>query len=94
MGSVHDIDNYDITGDGVKVNTTGVSNSKLALFQSILKIDYLGWHFFQDLIVGKSDGNIEVYAYDDGDDSEPILKYAHVSSYLFLDQFFPLIFSL
>ena len=45
-------------------------------------------HFFQDLIVGKSDGNIEVYAYDDGDDSEPILKYAHVSSGLFLDQFF------
>ena len=42
----------------------------------------IAWHdtFFQDLIVGKSDGNIEVYAYDDGDDSEPILKYAHVSS--------------
>ena len=36
----------------------------------------------QDLIVGKSDGNIEVYAYDDGDDSEPILKFAYVSTVL------------
>ena len=35
--------------------------------------------YMQDLIVGKSDGNIEVYAYDDGDDSEPILKFAYVS---------------
>ena len=35
--------------------------------------------YLQDLIVGKSDGNIEVYAYDDGDDSEPILKFAYVS---------------
>ena len=38
--------------------------------------DYI---YLQDLIVGKSDGNIEVYAYDDGDDSEPILKFAYVS---------------
>jgi len=42
------IDNYDITGDGMK-----------------------------DLIVGRHDGNIEIYAYDD--DSEPILKFAFVS---------------
>jgi len=42
------IDNYDITGDGVK-----------------------------DLIVGRHDGNIEVYAYDD--ESEPILRFTHVS---------------
>jgi Bardet-Biedl syndrome 7 protein len=41
------IDNYDITGDGVK-----------------------------DLIIGRHDGNIEVYAYDD--ESEPILKFTHV----------------
>ena len=42
------IDNYDITGDGVK-----------------------------DLIVGRHDGNIEVYAYDD--ESEPILKFSNVT---------------
>ena len=49
-GAVQSIDNYDITGDGVK-----------------------------DLIVGRHDGNIEVYAYDEGDETEPILKYSHVS---------------
>ena len=49
-GSVQTIDNYDITGDGVK-----------------------------DLIIGRHDGNIEVYAYDEGDDSEPVLKYSHVT---------------
>ena len=32
----------------------------------------------KDLIVGRHDGNIEVYAYDEGEDSEPILKYSHV----------------
>lgn len=50
-GAVQSMDNYDITGDGVK-----------------------------DLIVGRHDGNIEVYAYDEGDDCEPILKYSHVTS--------------
>ena len=48
-GSVQSIDNYDITGDGIK-----------------------------DLIIGRHDGNIEVYAYDEGEDAEPILKYSHV----------------
>lgn len=45
------MDNYDITGDGVR-----------------------------DLIVGRHDGNIEVYTYDDdmGEDSEPTLKFTHV----------------
>ena len=51
-GAVQSIDNYDITGDGVK-----------------------------DLIVGRHDGNIEIYAYDEGDESEPILKYSHVSHF-------------
>ena len=46
---VQSIDNYDITGDGVK-----------------------------DLIVGKHDGNIEIYAYEDGEDTEPLLKYTYV----------------
>ena len=50
-GIVQTIDNYDITGDGVK-----------------------------DLIVGKHDGNIEVYTYEDGEDTEPSLKYTYVSS--------------
>ena len=36
-GAVQSIDNYDITGDGIK-----------------------------DLIIGRHDGNIEVYAYDEG----------------------------
>ena len=49
-GAVQDMDNYDITGDGVK-----------------------------DLIVGKNDGNLEIYAYDDGEDSEPMLKFVFVS---------------
>jgi hypothetical protein len=49
-GVIQSMDNYDITGDGVK-----------------------------DLIIGRHDGNIEVYAYDEGDDSEPVLKYSHVS---------------
>ena len=48
-GIVQAIDNYDITGDGVK-----------------------------DLIVGKHDGNIEVYTYEDGEDTEPSLKYVYV----------------
>ena len=50
-GIVQAIDNYDITGDGVK-----------------------------DLIVGKHDGNIEVYTYEDGEDTEPTLKYTYVSA--------------
>ena len=50
-GIVQAIDNYDITGDGVK-----------------------------DLIVGKHDGNIEVYSYEDGEDTEPLLKYVYVST--------------
>ena len=49
-GAVQSLDNYDISGDGVK-----------------------------DLIVGRHDGNIEVYSYDDGDETEPLLKYTHVS---------------
>ena len=49
-GIVQAMDNYDITGDGVK-----------------------------DLIVGKHDGNIEVYTYEDGEDTEPSLKYVYVS---------------
>ena len=53
-GSVQSIDNYDITGDGIK-----------------------------DLIIGRHDGNIEVYAYDEGEDSEPILKYSHVCLFSF-----------
>ena len=48
-GSVQCIDNYDITGDGVK-----------------------------DLIVGKHDGSIEVYQYEDGEESEPQMKFSHV----------------
>ena len=48
-GSVQSIDNYDITGDGIK-----------------------------DLIIGRHDGNIEVYVYDEGEESEPQLKYSHV----------------
>ena len=48
-GAVQSLDNYDISGDGVK-----------------------------DLIVGRHDGGIEVYSYDEGDESEPILKYSHV----------------
>ncbi len=43
------IDNYDVSGDGVR-----------------------------DLIVGRSDGGIEVYAYDEGEESEPVLKFANV----------------
>ena len=50
-GIVQAIDNYDITGDGVK-----------------------------DLIIGKHDGNIEVYTYEDGEDTEPSLKYVYVST--------------
>ncbi len=48
-GVIQSMDNYDITGDGVK-----------------------------DLIIGRHDGNIEVYAYDEGDEAEPVLKYSHV----------------
>ena len=48
-GAVQSLDNYDISGDGVK-----------------------------DLIVGRHDGSIEVYSYDEGDETEPILKYSHV----------------
>ena len=50
-GIVQALDNYDITGDGVK-----------------------------DLIVGKHDGNVEVYTYEDGEDTEPSLKYVYVSN--------------
>ena len=49
-GSVTCLDNYDVSGDGIR-----------------------------DLIVGRHDGSVEVYAYDEGDDSEPVLKYSTVS---------------
>ena len=49
-GAVQCLDNYDITGDGVK-----------------------------DLIVGKHDGSIEVYSYEDGEECEPMLRFSHVS---------------
>ncbi|TRY73217.1 hypothetical protein TCAL_01950 [Tigriopus californicus] len=54
-GAILSMDNYDITGDGVR-----------------------------DLIVGRHDGNIEVYTYDDdiNEDSEPTLKYTHVRTIL------------
>ena len=45
------MDNFDITGDGVR-----------------------------DLIVGRHDGNVEVYAYDEGEEAEPVLKFVQVSS--------------
>ena len=48
-GAVQCLDNYDITGDGVK-----------------------------DLIVGKHDGGIDVYQYEDGEELEPQLKFSHV----------------
>ncbi len=32
----------------------------------------------RDLIVGRHDGGVEVYAYDEGEDSEPVLKFATV----------------
>eukprot|EP00095_Tigriopus_kingsejongensis_P011869 maker-scaffold180_size281610-snap-gene-0.36 protein:Tk11869 transcript:maker-scaffold180_size281610-snap-gene-0.36-mRNA-1 annotation:"bardet-biedl syndrome 7 protein homolog" len=50
QGAVLAMDNYDITGDGVK-----------------------------DLLVGRHDGTIEVYTYDDdiNEDSEPDLKFTH-----------------
>ncbi|QQP38243.1 uncharacterized protein FKW44_018762, partial [Caligus rogercresseyi] len=46
-GSVECIENYDISGDGVK-----------------------------DLILGRHDGNVEVYSYED-DESPPRLKFTH-----------------
>ena len=49
-GAVQCLDNYDITGDGVK-----------------------------DLIVGKHDGSIEVYSYEDGEECEPLMRFSHVS---------------
>ena len=49
-GAIQCLDNYDITGDGVK-----------------------------DLIVGKHDGSIEVYSYEDGEECEPMLRFTHVS---------------
>ena len=58
-GIVQALDNYDITGDGVK-----------------------------DLIVGKHDGNIEVYTYEDGEDTEPSLKYVYVSLHSIIDFIF------
>ncbi len=34
----------------------------------------------RDLIVGRHDGGIEVYAYDEGEEAEPVLKFATVGS--------------
>ena len=48
-GAIQGMDNYDITGDGVR-----------------------------DLIVGRHDGTVEVYAYDEGEDAEPVLKFSNV----------------
>ena len=56
-GIVQALDNYDITGDGIK-----------------------------DLIVGKHDGNIEVYTYEDGEDTEPCLKYVYVSIHFWINK--------
>ena len=48
--AVQCLDNYDVTGDGVK-----------------------------DLIVGRHDGSVEIYSYfEDGEASEPVLKYSYV----------------
>lgn len=49
-GAVQTIDNYDITGDGVK-----------------------------DLIIGRHDGSIEVYTFEDGEEEEPTLRFTHVN---------------
>ena len=49
-GTIQCLDNYDITGDGVR-----------------------------ELVVGRHDGTIEVYAYEDGEDVEPTLRFSHVS---------------
>jgi Bardet-Biedl syndrome 7 protein len=49
-GTIQCLDNYDITGDGVR-----------------------------ELIVGRHDGNIEVYAFEEGEDAEPELRFSHVS---------------
>ena len=49
QGSVQTIDNYDITGDGVR-----------------------------DLLVGRHDGTIEVYSYEQGEEVVPTLKYTMV----------------
>ncbi|XP_040570762.1 BBSome complex member BBS7 [Lepeophtheirus salmonis] len=46
-GSVQCIENYDITGNGIK-----------------------------DLIIGRTDGNVELYSYED-DESPPVLKFTH-----------------
>lgn len=33
----------------------------------------------RDLLVGRDDGTIEVFAYEDGDESEPTLRFSTVS---------------
>lgn len=33
----------------------------------------------RDLIVGRDDGSLEVYSYDDGDESEPTMRFSMVS---------------
>ena len=50
-GTIQCLDNFDITGDGVR-----------------------------ELVVGRHDGTIEVYAYEDGEDVEPTLRFSHVRS--------------
>ena len=52
-GTIQCLDNFDITGDGVR-----------------------------ELVVGRHDGTIEVYAYEDGEDVEPTLRFSHVRSSL------------
>ena len=52
-GAIQCMDNYDITGDGVR-----------------------------DLIIGRHDGSVEVYSYEDSDETEPELKYSHVRSFV------------
>lgn len=47
-GTIQCLDNFDITGDGVR-----------------------------ELVVGRHDGTIEVYAYEDGEDVEPTLRFSH-----------------
>lgn len=31
----------------------------------------------RDLIIGRNDGSIEIYSYEDGEESEPVIKLTH-----------------
>ncbi len=42
----------------------------------------------RELIVGRHDGSVEVYAYDDGEDVEPQLKFSQASFNYILGAFF------